>query len=386
MSAAERNEPAPLQVANPLAAYLAHQARIDQAVASVMASGWYILGPEVRAFEQEFAQSAGARHCVAVSSATQGLELALRALSIGAGDLVFTVSHTCVATVAAIEAVGAEPVFIDIDPATFTMSVEALAETIRHWRNRPGPAALRPKAIVPVHLYGHPANVSAIRDLAREHDLRLVEDCSQAHGALWEGKQVGTVGDAGIFSFYPTKNLGAMGDGGAVVTDQVAVADKIRALRQYGWVEPNVALERGTNSRFDDLQAAVLRVKLPHLQNENQRRRELAAAYVAQLAGSAIRCPAAAVGAVPVYHQFVVRTLRRDEIKQRLAAAQIHAAIHYPLAVHQQPAYRGRISAGPGGLTHTEAAVREILSLPIYPQLELPQIRRVTSQLLACDP
>ena len=194
-------EASPLYPANPLAGYLAHRANIDQAVAAVMASGWYILGPEVRAFEQEFAHFAGAQHCVAVSSATQGLELALRALAIGEGDIVFTVSHTCVATVAAIEAAGAVPVFIDIDPATFTMSVGALAETIRHWRNRPGPAAHRPKAIVPVHLYGHPADLTAIRSLAREHDLRVVGDCSQAHGASWAGHPVGTVGEAGVFSF-----------------------------------------------------------------------------------------------------------------------------------------------------------------------------------------
>lgn len=385
MSAAEAGETSPLYAANPLASYLAHKAQIDSAVAAVMASGSYILGPEVRAFEQEFAQYVGTQHCVAVSSATQGLELALRALSIGAGDIVFTVSHTCVATIAAIEAVGAVPVFIDIDPATFTMSAGMLEETIRYWRGLPGADAHRPKAIVPVHLYGHPADLTAIQRLAGEHQLRVVEDCAQAHGALWAGKKVGTFGDAGVFSFYPTKNLGAMGDSGAVVTNQVSVAEKIRALRQYGCQEPNCSLEPGMNSRLDDLQAAILRVKLPHLEKENHRRRELAAAYAAQLAGSSIGCPVVAAGAVPVYHQFVVRTRQRDAVKQRLAAAHIHAAIHYPQAAHQQPAYQGRILSGVGGLTHTEAAVREILSLPIHPQLELRHIQRVTAELRACE-
>lgn len=385
MSALELVEKFPLQSANPLAGYLAHKAQIDQAVAGVMASGSYILGPEVRAFEQEFARYMGIQHCVAVSSATQGLELALRALSIGAGDIVFTVSHTCVATVAAIEAAGAVPVFIDIDPATFTLSVGALAETIRHWRGRAGAEARRPKAIVPVHLYGHPADMTAILRLAVEHNLRVVEDCAQAHGAAWAGNKVGTMGDAGVFSFYPTKNLGAMGDGGAVVTNQVSVAEKIRALRQYGCVEPNRSLAWGTNSRFDDLQAAILRVKLPFLEKENERRRELAATYASFLAGSSIECPVVAAGAVPVYHQFVVRTRRRDEVKLRLAAAQIHTAIHYPLAVHQQPAYQGRFTAGAGGLANTEATCKEILSLPIYPQLEVRQVQRVTKELCACE-
>ncbi len=367
------------------ASYLAHKAQIDQAVAAVLSSGSYILGPEVRAFEQEFAHYAGTQYCVAVSSATQGLELVLRAFSIGAGDIVFTVSHTCVATVAAIEAAGAVPVFIDIDPATFTISVEALAETIRHWRGLPGAAARRPKAIVPVHLYGHPADMTAIQRLAADNDLRVVEDCAQAHGAIWAGNKVGTVSDAGVFSFYPTKNLGGMGDSGAVVTNHVSVMEKIRSLRQYGCREPNFSMEPGMNSRFDDLQGAILRVKLASLEKENERRRELAAAYISQLCGSSIVCPVVAAGAIPVYHQFVVRTRQRDAVQQRLAAAQIHAAVHYRWAVHQQPAYQGRINTGTGGLAHTEAACREILSLPIYPQLELDQIQQVTMELRACE-
>ncbi len=293
---------------SPKAGYLAHQQEIDDAIARTLASGWYILGKEVAAFEEEFAAYLGVGHAVGVASGTDGLRLALRALGIGPGDLVFTVSHTAVATVAAIDMVGATPVFVDIDPATFTMHPERLAEAIA--QAPPG----QPKAVLPVHLYGHPADLTAITEICRRHDLRLIEDCSQSHGAVWDGKKTGAWGDIGVFSCYPTKNLGALGDAGVVVTDDAELNTQLRLLREYGWRERYVSAIPGENSRLDEMQAAILRVKLRYLDTGNARRRALAARYDALLADADVTLPQARPEAVPVYHQYVIRSDRRDEL------------------------------------------------------------------------
>ena len=258
---------------DPRASYLEHKAEIDTAIQRVLDSGWYILGKEVDAFERAFAAYVGITHAIGVANGTDALELALRACGIGPGDLVFTVSHTAVATVAAIELVGATPVLVDIDPATYTLDPNCLEAALAH------PPAGRPKAVIPVHLYGQPADMPAILELVRRYDLYIIEDCAQSHGAKLAGRMTGSWGDIAAFSFYPTKNLGALGDGGMVVTKDHDLAEKVQLLRQYGWKKRYVSEYPGGNSRLDELQAAILHSKLPYLDLENHRRREIASQY-----------------------------------------------------------------------------------------------------------
>lgn len=310
----------------------------------------------------------------------------MRACDIGPGDAVLTVSHTAVATAAAVELTGATPVWVDIDPVTFTMAPERLAETIAEYQSAAA-GANRPslKAIIPVHLYGHPVDLPAILEIARQHGLRVIEDCAQAHGATLNGKTVGTWGDLAAFSFYPTKNLGALGDGGAVVTHDPALADKLRLLREYGWRERYVSRLQGMNSRLDEIQSAILRVKLRHLAADNARRREIARQYDQSLAGTTLRLPRISANAESVFHQYVIRTTRRDELKTHLQANGVGTLIHYPVPIHQQPAYAGRCFQSHHGLPETERAAGEILSLPIHPQLTDDQGSRVREQLHAWD-
>ena len=273
--------------ANPKAGYLALKTEIDAAIHRVMESGWYILGGEVREFEKEFAAYVGMPHAVGVASGTDALELALRGFKIGSGDLVFTVSHTAVATVAAIERCGATPVLIDIDPQTFTISPDQLEQTAKELSQTPRFAKCL-KAIIPVHLYGHPADLPAILDIARKYGMVVIEDCAQAHGAKLQNRMVGSWGDIGAFSFYPTKNLGCFGDGGMLVCKDLKIAERVRALREYGWQERYLSSFPGINSRLDELQAAILRVKLAKLDENNQRRREIAGIYDGALATTAV--------------------------------------------------------------------------------------------------
>lgn len=365
--------------ANPQAAYLAHEREIDAAIRDVVDSGAYILGEEVRDFEAQFATYLGVGDAVGVASGTDALELSLLALEIGQGDAVLTVAHTAVATVAAIERTGARPVLVDIDPQTYTIDPQALEATLRdpvRWHG------CRPRAIVPVHLYGHPADMSAILEVAERHGLFVVEDCAQAHGATLDGRRVGSFGTLAAFSFYPTKNLGALGDAGMAVTDDPQLAELLRSLRQYGWNENRVSLRAGTNSRLDELQAAVLRVRLPYLDDENSRRRQIAEMYGSRLAGTRLGLPQVADRASHVFHQYVVRCHDRDSLRRHLERDRIGTAVHYPQPVHLQPAYAGRLG-GPGDLPETEAAAGEILSLPIYPQLTDHNIERVIDRILA---
>ena len=350
----------------PIAEYRAYKGAIDAAMLRVCESGNYILGPECVAFEKEFAAwiaGENKAHAVGVANGTDALVLAMRALGIGAGDTVLTVSHTAVATVAAIELAGAEPLLVDIEPATFTLDPQKLADTIRANPQR------KFKAVIPVHLYGQPADMPAILAVAQQHGLRVIEDCAQCHGATLGRKITGTFGDAATFSFYPTKNLGAIGDGGAVVTRDAEVAARVRELRQYGWKSRYISDTTGMNSRLDELQAAILRVKLPHLRADNQRRRDLAALYKKHAANSAITLPPLRAGAEHVYHQFVVRSPQRDALMAALKSHGVPSAVHYPQPVHTQPAYLGRTAHGAGGLAESERACREILSLPMHPQL-----------------
>ena len=340
------------------AAYRRLQTEIDAATARVMSSGWYILGPEVAAFESEFAAYLGVEQAVGVASGTDAVLLALRALGIGPGDEVITVAHTAVATVAAIELAGATPRLVDIDAATYTLDPAQLAAAITP----------RTRAVVPVHLYGAPADMDAVLAVAHAHGLLIVEDCAQAHGARYRGRMVGALGDAAAFSFYPTKNLGALGDGGAVATNRPEVAERLRLLRQYGWRERYVSDVTGTNSRLDELQAAILRVRLRHLDEENEARRRLAARYDAALAGLPITLPTARADDRAVYHLYVIRTAVRDALAAHLRARGIGTGVHYPVPVHRQPAY-AHLGCGPGSLPATEAAAAEVLSLPMYPDL-----------------
>jgi dTDP-3-amino-3,4,6-trideoxy-alpha-D-glucose transaminase len=364
----DRNPPqdAPIPRADPARRFAARRAEIDRAIARVLASGRFILGAEVAAFETEFADFLGARHAVGVASGTQALALALAALGIKPGDEVVTVAMTFVATAIAIEEVGAKPVFVDVDPQTRCMDPGLLDAAI-------GPATA---AILPVHLHGIPAAMSAIVAIAQRHGLAVVEDCAHAHGASIGGRRTGTFGHAAAFSFYPTKGLGALGDAGAVVTNDAAIAARLRRLRNYGFDEAGRSIEPGTNARLDEMQAAILRVLLPDLDEQNAQRRALAAEYRARLANAALALPPADDGAV--YHQYAVALEARDAVRERLLAHhRIDTGIHYPLAVHQHPRF-----ARPIALPVTERLAREFLSLPIQPEVATGEVGRIADALL----
>jgi len=355
---------------DPRAEYLAYRDEINRAIQDVLNSGRYILGTEVQAFEHEFAEFIGARFGVGTASGTDALYLALRATGIGPGDEVLTVPHTAVATVAAIEMCGATPVLVDIDADTYTMDPERLQAAF----------SARAKAVLPVHLYGHPADMAPILAIARQHGLAVVEDCAQAHGATYGDKQVGSIGDISAFSFYPTKNLGAIGDGGLVATNDPGLAEKVKLLRQYGWQERYVSKVTGWNSRLDELQAAILRVKLRHLTEGNQRRRQLAEQYNFGLSHLPVAIPSNKSGIGHVYHQYVIRHENRKDLQAFLAARSIVTLVHYPVPIHLQPAYRGRLG-DVGSFPVSERAALEVLSLPLYPELTESQINSVVQAI-----
>jgi dTDP-4-amino-4,6-dideoxygalactose transaminase len=360
---------------DPGAGYRALKSEIDAAIARVMASGWYILGKEVAAFEAEFAAAFDLGHAVGVANGTDALILALKALDIGPGDKVATVAHTAVATVAAIELVGAEAVLVDIEPETCNLDpnkFERCLDTV------PGI-----KAVIPVHLYGQACDLPPILASARRRGVKVIEDCAQSQGATLDGQQLGSFGDIACFSFYPTKNLGAFGDGGAVTSPDPLLAERLKALREYGWRERYVSAIAGMNSRLDELQAAILRVRLPYLAAENARRNEIAGAYDRGLAGLPLELPQRRAGATHAWHQYVVRSKTRDALQAALKARGIGSNIHYPVPVHLQPAYAGRLTIGPGGLPVTEEVAREVLSLPMYPQLTDAQVAEVIAAIRA---
>lgn len=363
----------PILPANPGAEFAAHAIEIHAAMDRVLRSGHYILGPEVKAFEVEWSHWLGSGEVVAVANGTEAIELALRALGVEAGDTVLTVANTVSATVAAIQQIGAQIRFVEIDATTMTMAPEALAEVL-------STSSPRPKAVVPVHLYGRMADMARITELATMHGVKVVEDCAQAHGATLHQRKAGTWGDAAAFSFYPTKNLGALGDGGAVVARNPALADRVRRLRQYGWCTRYVSDEPGRNSRLDEIQAAVLRAKLPRLAANNAQRARWAARYLALLQGQAVTLPPAdADHAQSAWHQFTVRVKGRDEVQAHLAMKGVHCGVLYPVPLHRQPAYALDVA-----LPVTEAACAEVLCLPVHPLLSAGDIDRVATEFIRC--
>ncbi len=365
----------PIQQADPHAGYLAHKTEINAAIMRVLESGRYILGPECTAFENEWSAYLGLEHTIGVANGTDAIEIALRALDLGPGDTVVTVSNTAVATVAAIELTGATALLVDVDPQTMTLSPERLAEALANASER------KVKAIVAVHLYGQPVDMPAVLALAQKYGLRVIEDCAQAHGAEIDGQKAGTFGDVAAFSFYPTKNLGALGDGGAVVTKDAQLADRLRALRTYGWRERYISEIAGMNSRLDEMQAAILRVKLRYLDTDNRRRRQIARRYDDLLGAFAnLTLPRPAPNIRHVYHQYVIRLPARDALRAYLESLQIGSAILYPQPIHQQPAYIGRIATG-GDLPVTERAAQELLCLPVHPWLDDADLARVSAAL-----
>lgn len=364
----------PIPQCSPLASYQAQGADIDTAIHDVLVEGRYILGPHVAEFEVRFAQWIGTAHALGVANGTDALEMALRALDIGAGDLVVTTSMSAVATAVAIRKAGASPLFADIDPNHGLLdpaSVEALFAS----------HGARIRAIVPVHLYGRCVDMDAIMSIALRHGVPVVEDCAQAHGARWNGRTAGTFGTIGSFSFYPTKNLGAIGDGGALVTNSSELRERTRLLREYGWKQRYISDTEGGNSRLDELQAAILDVKLPRLHEDNAARRRIAQVYREGIANPGVQV-FRGDDAGHVYHQFIVLSDKRDALHTHLAALEIGSLVHYPAAIHQQPAYASPEYA-PLPLPNTELWAARVLSLPIYPQMPITDAHRVVDAINA---
>lgn len=372
-SATQARSPAAfLPFADPGASFRAKEGAVREAIDRVLASGWYVLGKETETFEQEFAAFHGEGfQCVGVGNGTDAIAVALQALGLGTDDEVLTVSHTAVATVAGIEQAGCPPAFVDVHPSTRCLDPERL------------PAALSPntKAIVVVHLYGQPAPMPAILSFAREHGLLVVEDCAQAHAARIGGQKVGTFGDAATFSFYPTKNLGALGDGGAVMTADAETAEKARALRQYGWDDDRDSRVPGVNTRLDELQAAILRAKLPTLEADNKRRRAIARLYRERLAGASLTLPAMPEDETHAMHLFVLESEERDALLAHLRERGIGATLHYPEPVHFQQAYQDRLR-GADALPVTERLRNRILTLPLFPEMSDDAVERVAQAVL----
>ncbi|WP_300974832.1 DegT/DnrJ/EryC1/StrS aminotransferase family protein [Sphingomonas sp. LHG3406-1] len=340
------------------AAYRELASEIDAVVARSLASGWYIGGPEVTAFEEKFAAFCEADHCVGLGNGLDALHLALRAMNVDPGDEVILASNGYVATMLAVSMVGATPVLVEPDPATHNLDPARVEEAVTE----------RTKVILPTHLYGQPADLDPLLDIAGRHGLRLLEDAAQAHGARYKGRQVGGHGNAVAWSFYPSKNLGALGDAGAVTTNDPELADRIRTLGNYGSHRRYVNEVRGVNSRLDPVQAAVLSVKLDRLEAWNERRRRTASHYLDKLAGSGLTLPHVPHWADPAWHLFVVRSPRRDALQQSLAAAGVQTLIHYPIPPHLQGAYAD-LGLPKGSLPVAEQLADEVLSLPIGPHL-----------------
>jgi len=337
---------------------------LERAMQAVTGAGWYILGPQVRAFEEEFAEYCGGGQAVGVANGTDALEIALRALGVGPGDRVAAAANAGGYATCAILAAGAQPWLVEIEPRTMLMDARALAEAVPHVR-----------AVVVTHLYGRMAEMPAILEAAR--GVPVIEDCAQAHGARLEGVHAGLWGAAGCFSFYPTKNLGALGDGGAVLSRDAGLAGRVRALRQYGWSSKYRSAAAGRNSRLDELQAAVLRVKLPYLDGWNERRRAVTRLYGQLLAGVPLELPPAC-GAEAVAHLYVVRTPAREALRRRLEAAGIGSDVHYPVPDHRQEMACGQPWAAVS-LPVTERCAGEVLTLPCFPELTDEEVRGVAA-------
>jgi len=350
--------------------FRAIEGEVRAAMDRVLNRSWFVLGEECAAFETEFAAWLGADHAVGVGSGTDAIHLALRAAGVGHGDEVITAANTCVPTVAGIGASGATPVLVDAHPDTLTLDPDGL----------PAARTERTRAIVPVHLYGHPCDMDPILAFAEEHGLAVVEDCAQAHGARYKGRACGTLGHLAALSFYPSKNLGACGDGGAVTTGNPALAASLRKLRNYGEEARYTHTIPGFNSRLDELQAAVLRAKLPHLDGWNAARRNLAVRYAHALGALPVVLPPQAEWAGSAWHLYPIRTESRNQLQEYLRNKEIHTLIHYPTPVHQQPAYRG-LGYRAGDFPVAERACATVLSLPFYPEIPPESLDAVTAAI-----
>lgn len=355
-----------IAVANPKAEYQLLKNEILGAIENVLDNGHYILGGEVKKFESEFAGYLGVRYCTGVASGTDALILALKALNVVPGDEIITVSHTAVATVAAIELCGAAPVFCDIEPVSRCIDPEKIKGLI----------GKKTKAIIPVHIYGHPANMAEICKIAEDEGIGVIEDCSQAHGAEINGVKVGNFGHIGTYSFYPTKNLGTYGDGGAVVTNSEELHERINLLRQYGWAERYISSVQGMNSRLDEIQAAILNVKLKYLDQNIKKRRSIAEKYSKAINIPGIKLPEEVPGYLHAYHLYVIETGERDKLAEYLSSKNISTALHYPKAVHQQPAYERRLK-GYDQLQETERLYNGILTLPLFAELSDEEVNTI---------
>jgi len=338
---------------------------LDGAFQRVLRSGRFILGQEVESFEAEFAAYCGVQHCIGVASGMEALQLSLLACGIGPGDEVITVSYTFTATAFAIAAAGATPVFVDIDPQTYTLRPDQLEAAISR----------RTRAILPVHLYGHCADMDAILDFAARHKIDVIEDDAQAHGSRYKGRRAGSMGRLGCFSFYPAKNLGALGDAGAVTTNEAELAARLRRLRNYGGTRKYYHETMGYNSRLDELQAAILRAKLPHLEGWNESRRRLAEVYLSRLE-QRFSAPKVKAECVDNYHLFVIQSNERDGLQEHLRTRNIESLIHYPVPCHLQPALR-RIKHRCCDLSITERVAHQVLSLPMFPTLSVEEVEKV---------
>jgi dTDP-4-amino-4,6-dideoxygalactose transaminase len=347
-------------------AYAELKAEMDEAVSRVLASGYYLLGKELEAFEKEFAEYQETRYCVGVGNGLDALHLAILALGSGPGDEVIVPSNTYIATWLAASYAGAKPVPVEPDERTYNIDPRKIEEAITP----------KTKGIIPVHLYGQPADMEPILEIAKRHKLWVLEDAAQAHGARYQGKRVGGLGDIAGWSFYPGKNLGALGDGGAITTNNPDLADRVRILRNYGSRVKYVNDVKGFNSRLDEIQAAALRVKLRRLDVWNERRRRIAARYASELANTPLALPEVPAWADPVFHLYVTRSKNRDKLREHLDRAGISTLIHYPIPPHLQQAYK-ELGLGPGALPISERIHREVLSLPIGPHLTDEQAARI---------
>jgi dTDP-4-amino-4,6-dideoxygalactose transaminase len=350
--------------------YQTIKTEIDGAIENIISRSAFIGGEEVRRFEEEFAAYCEAKACVGVGNGTDALYLTLKAMGIGAGDEVITVAHTFIATSEAISLTGARPVFVDIAEDTMLMNPALLEAAITS----------RTRAIVPVHLYGQPCDMDRIMEIAARHNLKVVEDAAQAHGARWRGRRVGSLGDAATFSFYPGKNLGAFGDAGAVISNDEELIERVRMLANHGRLEKYTHRMEGHNSRLDGLQAAILRVKLRHLDQWNETRRQHADFYREALTGSEVRSPEVNENALPVWHLFVVRVPDRESFQQRLKDQGVATGIHYPVPLHLQPAYE-HFQLSRGSFPVTEMVANEVVSLPMYPELTSEQLETIVNAL-----
>lgn len=350
--------------------YESNKAPINEGISEVLKSGWFILGERTKEFEKRFSAYCGVKHGVAVSSGTDAIHIALKACDIGVGDEVITVSNTCVPTVTGIELSGAKPIFVDIDPISFTIDPMKIEERLNP----------RVRAIVPVHLYGQCADMDPILDIARRHHLKVIEDCAQAHGAKYKGKPAGSFGDAAAFSFYPSKNLGAFGDAGMVVTSQEKIAVQAVKIRNYGQTDRYHHDIKGLNSRMDEIQAAILLAKLRFLDVWNKRRKTIADLYIREWKHLEIKLPVPASFNEHAYHLFVIRTRTRDNIQSLLEKKGIQTLIHYPIPVHLQNSHR-ECSSQAKWLHQTEKCSKEILSIPLYPELDDHQIEYIVQEV-----